>query len=599
MPDSLTATPIIKVDGTALQQSVMVTGITVRRGVNAAAHTRIRIGDAANAPASLKVGAALEVAVQTSTASGGGAATTVFVGVVVAVGLEWGQARSELIVDAYDRSFRLARTSAPATHIDATFGDIITSIVQSIGLQADIPSDLSGTYKNLARWGTAESIVTELCRSAGCVWFVQDTTFTVKRRSVVGSKVTLSGDTNLRAFTARFSAMDQTSKVEVRGWDSVQKKAIVGEATGVNNGAPSTVASSSSTPLNTDVAHSWSRLVSDVGSAQSLAEGVASRMGSTVVQARGETIINPSITPGCTVTIEHVTPAWNGDYVITSVEHMFGPEQSFVTRFHAGDDEGDSLVGLLGGGRNAPSSQQITSGLTIGIVTNNKDNSPDGKKINRVKLKLPYLSDTIETDWARVVSPGGGSGRGLVAVPEIDDEVLVGFEHGDVRRPYVLGGLWNGIDASPNNTDDTKHYENSKVVTRSFTSRVGHQLLFVDDQSGDGNVVQLSVKGSSPVVLKLSEKDGIELTHAGDLPITIKSSTASIVLAKGGDITLKGKNVKIEAQQNVEIKGLEIAAKGSTGVAIDGGTKFEAKGAMANVEASGITTIKGSMVKVN
>ena len=77
-------------------------------------------------------------------------------------------------------------------------------------------------------------------------------------------------------------------------------------------------------------------------------------------------------------------------------------------------------------------------GLTIGIVTNNKD--PDG--LGRVRVKFPALSDQEESWWARVVTPGGGSNAGLMFMPQIDDEVLVGFEHGDLRRPFVLGGLW-------------------------------------------------------------------------------------------------------------------------------------------------------------
>jgi len=90
------------------------------------------------------------------------------------------------------------------------------------------------------------------------------------------------------------------------------------------------------------------------------------------------------------------------------------------------------------------------SGVMVAIVTNNKD--PDG--MGRVKLKLPWLSDDYESDWARIATLMAGPERGVYFLPEVDDEVLIAFEHGDIRRPMVLGCLWNGVDAPPITNDD-------------------------------------------------------------------------------------------------------------------------------------------------
>ena len=81
----------------------------------------------------------------------------------------------------------------------------------------------------------------------------------------------------------------------------------------------------------------------------------------------------------------------------------------------------------------------------VGQVSDAKDPQNSG----RVRVKLPMLSDDYVSDWARTVYPGAGKDRGLVVVPEVGDEVLVAFEHGDMRRPYVLGGLFNGVDTPP------------------------------------------------------------------------------------------------------------------------------------------------------
>ena len=88
-------------------------------------------------------------------------------------------------------------------------------------------------------------------------------------------------------------------------------------------------------------------------------------------------------------------------------------------------------------------------GVVVGIVTNNQD--PDG--MGRIKVKLPRISGEDESNWARVVSFMAGKEMGAFFLPEVEDEVLVAFEHGDINQPYVIGSLWNGVDAPPLKND--------------------------------------------------------------------------------------------------------------------------------------------------
>ncbi|MHC5732095.1 MAG: phage baseplate assembly protein V, partial [Nostoc sp.] len=98
-----------------------------------------------------------------------------------------------------------------------------------------------------------------------------------------------------------------------------------------------------------------------------------------------------------------------------------------------------------------PTHLQPGQTFLVGIVTDNKD--PQGW--GRVKVKFPTLTEDHASNWARVVAPGAANGRGFDCLPEVNDEVLVGFEHGDIHRPYVLGGVWNGKDAPPEKVDDS------------------------------------------------------------------------------------------------------------------------------------------------
>ena len=195
------------------------------------------------------------------------------------------------------------------------------------------------------------------------------------------------------------------------------------------------------------------------------------------------------------------------------------------------------------------------SGVVVGVVTNNQD--PEG--MGRVKVKFPWLSDEDESNWARVAAPMAGKGRGLYFLPEVDDEVLVAFEHGDVRFPYVVGALWNGEDAPPAKNDDGKN--NVRVIK----SRSGHVVRLTDD---DGREMIEIIDGSAKnsVVIDTSKNT-----------ITITSDKDIVLSASKGKITLDA--------QELELKS-------------SGNAKVEAGGNM-DLKATGQTNVKGATVNLN
>ena len=135
------------------------------------------------------------------------------------------------------------------------------------------------------------------------------------------------------------------------------------------------------------------------------------------------------------------------------------------------------------------------TGVVIGVVTNNQD--PDD--LGRVKVKFPWLSDVDESFWARTATPMAGKDRGVFLLPEVDDEVLVAFEHGDVRFPYVLGGLWNGVDTPPFNN------QNGKNNVRAIKSRSGH-LVKLNDEDGK-ETVEIIDKSGKVVASRVFEQN--------------------------------------------------------------------------------------------
>jgi uncharacterized protein involved in type VI secretion and phage assembly len=158
-------------------------------------------------------------------------------------------------------------------------------------------------------------------------------------------------------------------------------------------------------------------------------------------------------------------------------------------------------------------------GVFPALVTDVAD--PDNQ--GRVKVSLPWAKDTggasYET-WARLATLMGGNNRGSWFVPDKNDEVLVAFEGGDPRRPYVLGGLWNGTDTPPDSMDGSGN--NYRKVLRS---RNGVKVT-LDDTDGTE-----SLKLETPAGQTVTLKDGpgsIELKDSNGNSIKLDSSGITI-----------------------------------------------------------------------
>ncbi len=232
-------------------------------------------------------------------------------------------------------------------------------------------------------------------------------------------------------------------------------------------------------------------------------------------------------------------------------------------------------------------------GVVIGIVTNNRD--PDG--LGRVKVKFPTLPGNEESYWARLVSPMAGDGRGFEFIPEVNDEVLVAFEHDDIHRPFILGALWNGKDKPPQRSDKVVNSA-GKVEKRIIRSRSGHTITLDDTDSGakisivdktEKNSIEIDSQNNA-ILIKTQSKIEIE-TATGDKVILDNSGIK--IDAGQHDIALKAMNIKLEADMNIEVKaGMNADIKGQMAATLEGG-------ATADVKAGAKVAIQGGIVTIN
>ncbi len=135
-------------------------------------------------------------------------------------------------------------------------------------------------------------------------------------------------------------------------------------------------------------------------------------------------------------------------------------------------------------------------GAEVAVVTNVKDPLKQG----RVKICLPRLPGKPESDWARVVQPAAGPGRGFYWLPHVHDEVLVAFERGEAHKPFVVGSLWNGKDKP---MKDAYTDENTSVMLQS---RSGHQIL-LDDADGEEKIIIADKSGKRALTFHVKNQN--------------------------------------------------------------------------------------------
>jgi uncharacterized protein involved in type VI secretion and phage assembly len=177
-------------------------------------------------------------------------------------------------------------------------------------------------------------------------------------------------------------------------------------------------------------------------------------------------------------------------------------------------------------------------GVAIALVTQNKDD----EGLCRVKVRYPWHDKPRESYWARLAMPMAGKDRGMVLIPEVGDEVLVGFEREDMRFPYVLGALWNGQDKPPLANDDGK---NDKRILKS---RKKHYLLFDDGAKG---VVELAHQNGA--VIKFTD-DEILLKDSQGNQFKIENKSGAMTIQANGQLNIKAATITIEASGTLELK---------------------------------------------
>ena len=261
---------------------------------------------------------------------------------------------------------------------------------------------------------------------------------------------------------------------------------------------------------------------------QSLLEKESQRALGSKILARGVSR-NVRLKPGEKVRIEGSNFTAEGDYGLVSVIHHYDQSNGYRNEFTA-------TVWMDYSGAEQPRPKRMTGVVSARVVKHN-----DPRSMGRVQIKYDWMDESM-TSWARMTTPSAGGGRGFMFMPEIGDEVLVAFEHGDPERPYIVGALWNGVDTAPRQgfweeegtesagsngiqvARDVARNDIKRIVTKS-----GHRIQMVD------------VKGRESIVISTPGGQVIQLVDQ----CPESGGRQMLALSSPGDIYLNAPNGRV------------------------------------------------------
>ena len=461
-----------------------------------------------------------------------------------------------LIVRGYDQSHRLNRGRQTRSFVQMTDSDIANRIAREINLRTDVDST-SEVYDYVLQEN--QTNLEFLQTRAGRIGFrvmVEGDTLNFKSAPQGGSETpVLEWGANLVEFNARLSTSRQVSEVEVRAWDPQSRREIVGRAR-----QPQDTPEIGESRQGGQIAQQAfgnagreivvNRPVGTQAEADALAQSLFNDVGSSFIQADGVCGGNPEVCAGAMVELQGLSRRFNGRYRISHALQRYD-SRGYSTRFTISGRNDNTIGGMIsqaqsgnsggGGGGNGGNHSVV-----VGIVTNNHD--PDGH--GRVKLRFPWLDEHTESNWARLSTPMAGGGRGMVFIPEVNDEVIVAFEQGDMNRPYVLGSLWNGEDTPPETNSDGRNN------IRKIRSRSGHEIIFDDNDANRSEKLEIHTNAGHTILLNdTSGQEKIEIKDkTGNNSIKFDSVQNSIDIESSVKLKIKSRMIEIESEGAMSLK---------------------------------------------
>jgi uncharacterized protein involved in type VI secretion and phage assembly len=362
------------------------------------------------------IGSSLKVSIR-------GAHPPLFSGMVTAIEYGFGPSREKILnVRGYDKLYALRKQQHLRSYVRVSFKDLLDQLTAQSGLT--IETSLTGpTWQWLIQDGQTDlDFLTALAYRSGLYFAVSDDILHCFSYGGRGEPTTLDYGRSL--FEARTEINDAPlfSSVVCHGWSSSDAKEHSGKATAPVSGRDLPLEKSGCFP------NSYEKIVAgksslDDSEASDLAQAILDRSHNSAITFSGVAEGNPRLEPGTPVRITGLPPSHCGSFVLTQVNHSIDQKQGFLSEI-------STITPAI-------PTPPATTGALLAIVKDIRD--PDN--LGRIKATIPGL-DNVETDWMQVLFPAAGQNKGIVALPDVGDRVIVLPVNGDASRSIVIGNLF-------------------------------------------------------------------------------------------------------------------------------------------------------------
>jgi Rhs element Vgr protein len=580
---------VVSSGGDALGAIFKVISVVVHHAVNKLPSARVTVAYAVDAPgqppladtAAFKPGARIGV-----DAGYGSRKNRIFDGVVVSLGVRHGNGGLRVVLECRDIALAMSLGRKSQNHGAGTDSAILLKLLAGYGGLTGEVAATSATHQELLQFDVSDwDFLLARAEANGMVVLVNAGAVRVAPPVTSGARaLSLRSGVDLISIDADLDARGQLDRVDSASWDPATQsvlthrentRALVAQGD-IGGAALSKVLGVKQYRLRANAA---------LGSGALSAWAGGRQMRAALARLRGSMRFQGShlARPGALVEIAGVGKRFDGVAWLSAVTHTVeGGSWTTEAQFGMAADslaERDALAAPLAAGLTAG-----VTGLQIGVV---KRLDGDPNMQHMVQISLPLMQAETDGVWARLASGYGSQGVGSFFIPEIGDEVVVGFLDSDPSHPLILGSLHSSGRAPPyplSAANDTK-----AIVTRSkLTIAFDEAKKVVTIVTPGGNKVEISDDAKT---ITLLDETGNTLTLAPG-GITLDSAKDIVLKAKGKVTVDAGGDIELTSKADLKEVAMHISSQASETYTASGATS-------AQLSAGGNTTVKGKMVMIN
>jgi Rhs element Vgr protein len=483
-----------------------------------------------------------------------------------------GRTGSQLNLEIKHKAVKMTHVRNTKHFLEKKDSDIISTLVSDHGLSADVDADTTTEHERMIQYNISDwDFMVLRAEASGKLVHTYEDKVTVATPKIKGGGPKATYGTNIYSFEAETEARDQYKAGKAIAWDHSSQALIEQEAEAPSNAAPAGKPDGATMAGALGAAEFKLRHSGELPDTELTAWASAALLRSTLSKTRGRVQLlgDASIKPGDSITLEGLGDSFNGDAFVSGVRHHVH-NGLWLTDIELGIDEA-CYMALRPQVVEPPVSGLLSPmrGLHIGVVKEVKD---DPAGFFRAQVKLQVIDDPEDGIWCRISHADAGAGHSVFFMPQVGDEVVVGFLHEDPRHAIIIGRLHNS-DANKPAIEDNDEYKKSGIFTVEKLS-----FIFNDE---DKSVILETPAGKKIIVDEKEDTIRLEDDHNN-----------KIEMNKDGITIESGKDVIIKATGDVKIDGVNIEQAASA--------QFKAEGSAGiEVSSSAIAVLKGSLVQIN